>query len=95
MDTWYHIDRVAEGWVREKESRWTIQSGPEGRRAGKTDKTSLRGKDDGKRGIEIKTVENVLKKRDERENEKKERDEDSFDNTSPKLLRVWLPVCGY
>lgn len=71
-----------------KESRWTIQSGPEGRRARKTDKMSLRGKDDEKRGIETKTVENVPKKRDEREKEKKERDEDSFDNTSPKLLRV-------
>lgn len=75
--------------MKEKESRWTIQSGPEVRHVRKTDKKSLRGKDDEKkRGIETKTVKNVLKKREEREKEKKERDEDSFDNTSPKLLRV-------
>lgn len=55
--------------MREKENRWTIQSGPEVR---KTDKKSLRRKDDErKRGIETKTVENVLKKREEREKEKK------------------------
>lgn len=74
--------------MKEKESRWTIQSGPEVRHARKTDKKSLRGKDERKRGTETKTVENLLKKREEREKEKKERDEDSFDNTSPKLLRV-------
>lgn len=57
--------------MREKESRWTIQSGPEVRHLRKTDKKSLRGKDDErKRGIETKTVETVLKKREERKKKK-------------------------
>lgn len=57
--------------MREKASRWTIQSGPKVRHARNSDKKSERKGDERKRGIETKTVENVRKNREEREKEKK------------------------